>query len=60
MCPAETGPGSARHLQPCSGDVRDDVAHLQVRQADVAALHRQVPSNAGVSSFRDFHPRTIA
>ena len=39
------------------GHVEDGVEHLQVRQADVAALHLR--GNAGVLIFRDLHPRMI-
>ena len=42
------------------GHVEDGIEYLQVRQADVAALHREVRGNAGVLSFRDLHPRMIA
>ena len=41
------------------GHVEDGVEHLQVRQTDVAALHRKVRGNAGVFGFRDLHPRMI-
>ena len=41
------------------GHVEDGVEYLQVRQADVAALHRKVRGNAGVLIFRDLHPRMI-
>ncbi len=41
------------------GDVQDGVEHLQVRQADVAALHRQGGRNAFVLSLGDLHPQRI-
>ena len=42
------------------GHIQDRVQHLQVRQADVAALHRQVRRKPLVLSFRKFHPGTVA
>ena len=42
------------------GHNQDRVQHLQVRQADVAALHRQVRRKPLVLSIRKFHPGTIA
>lgn len=38
------------------GDVHDGIEHVQVRDAHVAALHRQQRRNAFVLSFAQFHP----
>lgn len=38
------------------GHVQDGVEHLQIRQTDVAALHREVWRDAFVLSLSKFHP----
>ena len=42
------------------GYVKDGVEHLQVRQADVAALHRKARRDEFVLGFSEFHPRIVA
>ncbi len=42
------------------GHIQDRVQNLEVRDADVAALHRQVRSYAFVLRFCDFHAESVA
>ena len=51
--------GQTAPLAAVLGDVQDGVDHLQVTQADVAALHRQAVINLGELLGRDFHARSL-
>ena len=57
--PIAEATGQAAPFAAMLRHVQDGVEHLQVRQADVAALHRKVRGNASVLGFRDLHPKMI-
>src|ERR1700751_3756427 len=58
MPSAET-PGQSTPLAAMLGDIKNRIQHLQVRQADIAALSRQAMPDPLILGFGKFHPRSI-
>ena len=51
--------GQTAPLAAVLGHIQDGVEHVQIRQADVAALHRQAVLDPRVLRFGDFHLRSM-
>ena len=43
-------------LAPVLGDIQDGIEHLQIGEADIAALHGETRGKACVLGFGEFHP----
>src|SRR3982750_1271365 len=52
--------GQSAPLAAVLSDIKDGVEHLQIAQADVAALQRQAVGNPFELRFSDLHASTVA
>lgn len=57
--PAAESLGQSAPFAAVLGDVKDCIQHLQVRQADIAALSWQAMLDTLILGFGDFHHRSI-